>query len=157
MIDKDKVLSVLMNAGAQCYKKFQENYDAKFGSQSDIIGVIYKSILDIEEKPKETCGHEEIDYGRINDHFIMNCSECNKVIRVDDWKTQNKILKEFKLSCECGKSIEYKPVKETCKWYLQEKYEEYVTDCKHSNSIHETPKSYKYCHYCGNKIEEIEK
>jgi len=57
---------------------------------------------------KETCHHKNISYGRINKWFIIDCSDCGKKLRIDDWDTQLKTLSEFKLSCECGKTMNLK-------------------------------------------------
>ncbi len=122
---------------------------------------------------KETCIHENPSYGRLNQYFIINCIDCKKVLRIDDMKTQLKILEEFKLSCECGKStiIEQKN-KETCK------FSEIIDGCYgkgEPNYIYSSScgrkinypliqpniawkniddHKYKFCPYCGKDIEE---
>lgn len=113
-------------------------------------------------KEKENCQHEKISYGRINKWFIIDCSDCGKILRIDDWDTQLRTLDEFKIECECGKETIITPIeKETCKW-IHDDMNYFFPSCsiefistgeKLSTKKHEKD---KFCAYCGKEIEDVD-
>jgi hypothetical protein len=115
---------------------------------------------------KDICKHDNLSYGRINKFFIIDCSDCGKKLRIDNYETQLKILSEFKLSCECGKQTIIEQInKETCKWSSENKREcdffhsyRVCISCDHTKEFtvqHGSEIDYRYCPYCGKEIEEI--
>lgn len=111
------------------------------------------------------CEHESISYGRINKWFILDCSDCGKIIRIDDYDTQLKIISEFKLLCECGKQMIIEQVdKKTCKWtkYINKScaadcHDEpkmYSQSCDKENLLSRKQDDFIFCPYCGKEIEE---
>jgi hypothetical protein len=99
MIDKEEVLKILRDIGASCNKKFEENYDSKFGYQSSIVGEIYGLISNIKEK--QTCKWTEQEDLNDEYYYITSCDQyfsfCEGSQKYED----------FKYCPYCSKEIEW--------------------------------------------------